>query len=159
VGLLAASWLRPMLAVMRPLLVLARPAPVVLVGLAVGALVPLAWLTAGPSFCPLKAMTGLPCPGCGMTRATVALLHGDLATSFHFHPLAGPMVAAMLVVGLIDAWIWWRGARRGQTTQQTTNASVMERTMRSPAPWIAIGALALVWLVRLPLYVAGVWTF
>jgi hypothetical protein len=151
---LAAS--RPLLRAFGPLLAFARPAPVVAVGLLVGALVPLAWLTNGPSFCPFKVLTGLPCPGCGLTRATVALLHGDFATSFHFHPLALPMVAVMLVMALLDVWLWWRTHRSGEVHRA---GGVMDRVARTPAPWIAIGALALVWLVRLPLYVTGVWTF
>src|SRR3954469_4662288 len=31
--------------------------------------------------CPFHAATGLWCPGCGMTRATYALLHGDLGAA------------------------------------------------------------------------------
>jgi len=145
------------LALARPMLLLVRPAPIVAAGLALGACVPLAWLTAGPSFCPFKVMTGLPCPGCGLTRATVALLHGDLSTSLHFHPLAGPMVLAMLAVAFIDVAFWWRSLRSGHVPR--AQSYVIERTMQTPAPWIAIGVLTLVWLVRLPLYVTGVWTF
>ena len=37
--------------------------------------------------CPFKALTGLPCPGCGMTRAFLHLIEGDVAGAFHFHPL------------------------------------------------------------------------
>jgi hypothetical protein len=37
--------------------------------------------------CPLASTCGIPCPGCGLTRATVALLHGDVGAAFHFHPL------------------------------------------------------------------------
>ena len=38
--------------------------------------------------CPMATFLHVPCPGCGMTRATLSALHGDFATSFHFHPLA-----------------------------------------------------------------------
>ncbi|MFW5739011.1 MAG: DUF2752 domain-containing protein [Myxococcota bacterium] len=37
--------------------------------------------------CPMAVIVGIPCPGCGMTRATLSALHGDFATSFRFHPL------------------------------------------------------------------------
>ncbi|MFN8635714.1 MAG: DUF2752 domain-containing protein [Chloroflexota bacterium] len=152
-----AGALQPLVWLLLPLTAVARPATVVAVGLAAGACVPLAWLTGGPSFCPFKVLTGLPCPGCGLTRGTVALLHGDLATSFHFHPLALPLVLAMVAVALADAWVWRQSATGGRTGP--SHAWVMERVMQSSAPWVAIGVLALVWVVRLPLYVAGVWTF
>lgn len=37
--------------------------------------------------CPLASAFGIPCPGCGLTRATLALLRGDLRSALHFHPL------------------------------------------------------------------------
>lgn len=36
--------------------------------------------------CIYRLTLGLPCPGCGLTRATVHLLHGDLTTSLRLHP-------------------------------------------------------------------------
>jgi hypothetical protein len=44
------------------------------------------------SGCLYSSTTGLPCMGCGVTRAAFALLHGDIAKSFHFHPLLIPTV-------------------------------------------------------------------
>ena len=41
----------------------------------------------GFPLCPLAGSVGIPCPGCGLTRATLALLHGDVRTALHFHPL------------------------------------------------------------------------
>jgi hypothetical protein len=37
--------------------------------------------------CPTAATFGIPCPGCGLTRATLAALHGHFAEAFHLHPL------------------------------------------------------------------------
>lgn len=134
-----------------------RPASLALVGLIVGGALPLEWLTGGPSFCPFKLFTGLPCPGCGLTRSAVAFLHGDPSTSLFYHPLGAPIVIAAVVIGLMDAWAWWRGRRPGGAP--ASPSWLLERLARTPAPWVAIGALAIVWLVRLPLYVVGAWTF
>ncbi|MEP6903059.1 MAG: DUF2752 domain-containing protein [Actinomycetota bacterium] len=37
--------------------------------------------------CPLYALTGLACPGCGMTRGLHALLHGDVLTALDYNLL------------------------------------------------------------------------
>ena len=37
--------------------------------------------------CPLYALTGIACPGCGLTRGYHALFHGDVATAMHFNAL------------------------------------------------------------------------
>lgn len=38
--------------------------------------------------CPFAKLTGLPCPGCGMTRAMMAMLHGDWLLVMRLHPFA-----------------------------------------------------------------------
>jgi|SRR5215204_1886770 len=37
--------------------------------------------------CPFRFLTGLQCPGCGITRALHNLLHGHLMTAFTLNPL------------------------------------------------------------------------
>ena len=37
--------------------------------------------------CPIRFVTGVSCPGCGMTRAYLALFRGDISGAFGFHPL------------------------------------------------------------------------
>jgi hypothetical protein len=134
-----------------------RPATAVPVLLLIGACIPLSLVTSGPSLCPFKLMTGLPCPGCGMTRSVVALLHGDITTSTYYHPLGAPLVLAALALAIVDAVFWWRDARSGDVARPAS--WLLERVMMTSAPWVAIGALAVVWLIRLPLYVLGTWTF
>lgn len=46
-----------------------------------------------PLFCPILKFTGIPCPGCGMTRSFLALAQGDLEGAIAFH-LFGPLVFA-----------------------------------------------------------------
>ena len=36
--------------------------------------------------CPLFRLTGLTCPGCGLTRAYIHAFHGDFATAFRYNP-------------------------------------------------------------------------
>ncbi|WP_307781211.1 DUF2752 domain-containing protein [Rhabdothermincola sediminis] len=52
--------------------------------------------------CPFKAMTGLDCPGCGMTRAVYALLHGDLLRAASHNLLL--VVALPLLAYLVGRW-------------------------------------------------------
>ena len=47
--------------------------------------------------CPIKALTGVSCAGCGMTRAWLAALSGDLGAAFAFHPLFWVVPPAVLV--------------------------------------------------------------
>jgi hypothetical protein len=41
--------------------------------------------------CPIRWMTHLPCPGCGMTRACLAAFRLDFTDAFRYHPLF-PMI-------------------------------------------------------------------
>ncbi len=44
-----------------------------------------------PFSCPIRALTGIPCPGCGLTRSFIATCQGDLSTAFNHH-LLGPIL-------------------------------------------------------------------
>lgn len=37
--------------------------------------------------CPIHFFSGINCPGCGMTRAYLSLLHGNILSAFYLHPL------------------------------------------------------------------------
>ncbi|WP_277219137.1 DUF2752 domain-containing protein [Peptoniphilus vaginalis] len=37
--------------------------------------------------CPIKFMTGISCPSCGMTRAYLSLLRLDFKSAYYYHPL------------------------------------------------------------------------
>ena len=48
-----------------------------------------------PDLCPIKALTHIPCPGCGISRSLVCTAHGELARAFLLHPL-GPVFFVIL---------------------------------------------------------------
>jgi hypothetical protein len=53
----------------------------------------------GPVICPFRRLTGLPCPGCGLTRSWVYLAHGWWRESFAAHPFG--VVAVVAAVALV----------------------------------------------------------
>ena len=60
--------------------------------------------------CPLKALTGLDCPGCGGLRAVHSLTHGDLAGAVNHNLLAVTLfIPAIAVWWLLWARREWRG--------------------------------------------------
>src|SRR5690606_14827389 len=61
----------------------------------------------GAPVCPSAGWLGVPCPGCGLTRASLLLVSGDVAAALRLHPLvlvAAP--AALWLVGdLLVGWV------------------------------------------------------
>jgi len=42
--------------------------------------------------CPVHKLTGYECPGCGMQRAIIELLKGNLWESIHYYPALLPLI-------------------------------------------------------------------
>lgn len=104
-----------------------------------------------PGLCPMRNLTGLPCPGCGLTRSFIATAHADLGDAFGFHRL-GPLLFAALAAQVPYRLARLLAGRRGTDSR------------RDWAPWltanriaatIAVGLLAN-WLVNIG---ASLWTF
>jgi len=54
------------------------------------------------SLCVFKMLTGLPCPGCGITKSLIFLYQGDLDKSLHYHLFGLPLVVGcVLLIGLL----------------------------------------------------------
>lgn len=49
------------------------------------------------SSCPMVLFTGYPCPGCGLTRAGMALLRGDFSRAWQIHPFIYPIVILFIL--------------------------------------------------------------
>ncbi|WP_017304931.1 DUF2752 domain-containing protein [Spirulina subsalsa] len=53
-----------------------------------------------PFACPLREFTGIPCPGCGLTRSLMAIAQGHLSQSLSYHIL-GVFLFLFLVLALL----------------------------------------------------------
>jgi hypothetical protein len=91
--------------------------------------------------CPFAALTRQPCPGCGLTRATLELLHGHLGAALAFHPLVVVITPLAALVALVNGAAYVRHGRW----------SAVEG-MRGPwlnAATIVVGvAMVAVWIAR-----------
>lgn len=110
-----------------------RPARVLAGGmLAAAAVRPLVPIETVPP-CPLRTLTGIPCPLCGMTRGVTAAVHGNLGRALELSPAS--ILLVLLAVALI----------------------VTPRLpARVTAPvWVVLGVLALMWSFQLLKYSTG----
>lgn len=108
----------------------------------------------GPVLCPFRRITGVWCPGCGMTRAFGWLAHGDLHQSLRYHPLA----ALFLIEGAIGAafLLYRRRAHRDDPTwlrsESVRPALPFSERIALPGLLVANALLVLVvWVIRLKL--------
>ena len=58
-----------------------------------------------PVLCAFRRMTGVPCPGCGLTRSWVALAEGNLHQSLGFHRL-GWLVMLYVIAQALRHGLW-----------------------------------------------------
>ena len=73
-----------------------------------------------PSVCPFYNLTGLPCPGCGLTRAFVCLGHGQWLESLHWHPLGWLVYGVFLLLWFRSGLFLWRGLTLWPMTPRAT---------------------------------------
>ena len=86
--------------------------------------------------CLFLRLTGLECPGCGNTRAVLALLRLDLPAAFGYNPMFLP---ELFYIG----WVLLHCSR--------SYLSGKSFSYRPPAPWLdklLLAAIILWWLIR-----------
>ena len=98
--------------------------------------------------CPIFHITGIPCPGCGLSRAIMLLLRGDLRGSLRYHAFAP--IFLLTIVAVILASV----LPRSITEPVVSKAEELEGKTRLTT-MILIG-LVLYWLARLLFFPAFV---
>ena len=91
--------------------------------------------------CPFYHLTGIPCPGCGATRACVALLRGHWAESFRMHALGSVflgVIVLLLIAGVLP-----------ERSRKAFGAAVEWFERRTAAGYVFFLLLLLYWIARL----------
>lgn len=57
-------------------------------------------------YCTTHQLTGLYCPGCGITRMLVSLVRGDLHTAFRYNPFLFITALPMTGMYLYGSYLW-----------------------------------------------------
>lgn len=81
--------------------------------------------TGGFQMCPMMALTGLPCPGCGVTRSMIHCTHGDFVGALKFHP-AGPAMWLAAIIGATSL-AWPERWRRGLAARYREKRKIVEQ--------------------------------
>ena len=53
-------------------------------------------------YCGFKQRTGLPCPGCGMTTATLTFAQGKIFEAFYIQPACGLLCSVMVIAAILS---------------------------------------------------------
>lgn len=81
--------------------------------------------------CPSGYILGLPCPGCGITRAGIMVLTGRLAEAWDMNPL----IYGVILLAVMGAWLrYWKG----------TDVIVLKKYL-----YLLIGTAILVYIYRM----------
>jgi hypothetical protein len=91
--------------------------------------------------CPILHITGVPCPGCGLTRAIMLLLQGEVLASIRFHAFAPIFLVAIMLVALTAV------LPKSLVQPVISGTEVLERHTRFTV--IVLTGLILYWLARL----------
>jgi hypothetical protein len=91
--------------------------------------------------CPLLHGFGIPCPGCGLSRAALELLRGDWRTALADHAFSPLLVVAVVVIGvssLLPENLWLRLIDGVERLERRTGLTAF-----------ALIGLVLYWIARL----------
>jgi len=95
----------------------------------------------GIILCPFRALTGYPCPGCGMTRAFSALAHGEPLRAVLYNPLSPVLFVAGLLV--------WASAAATLLNLHGVRAALARLYPSTLVSQLFLAVMLIWWVVRL----------
>ena len=101
-----------------------------------------------PTMCHMKRITGLDCPGCGLTRCFISLAHGEVTSALHFNP-AGVFLFGLLVAQIPYRWLQIQRLKAGREEWRHRRLSVVLTV-------VFVSLLMIQWFWKL-LLVSGLW--
>ncbi len=90
--------------------------------------------------CPMVNLMGRPCPGCGLTRATFACLHGQFGEAARLHPLVFFATPIVVICAALAAHSY---VKRGKVRFSAPAARLLMPPLKA-----LYAALILLWIVR-----------
>jgi hypothetical protein len=93
------------------------------------------------TFCLFKWMTGIPCPGCGMGRATLALLQGNVPLSLYYNILCIPFSISILI-----SLVW---AGLDITRGKNTFFKFIKQNIPVNYKFLLFGLLGITWILNI----------
>ncbi len=72
--------------------------------------------------CPIKAVTGKFCPGCGITRMCMALIEGDIKSAVKYNLLLMSLIPVFLIFGPRRAYLY---VKKGESEPDKTESIVI----------------------------------
>jgi len=96
-------------------------------------------VTSGPGTCIFRRLTGLPCPGCGLTRSFVMLAHGDVSSAFAYN-LVGPVLFVILGLSIAIA-LWVLVAGRDAALSRWSSTVLGKPGLIVVVAWLAYGVV------------------
>lgn len=111
-----------------------------LAGIGVACVASPAHIEDGPILCPFRLITGLSCPGCGLTRSWVYLMHGDWAAALGAN-IFGPLLV-VAVIGLAAVVVARRIRRRPPPALETLARNRLTYVVL--AAWLAYAVVRLI---------------
>jgi hypothetical protein len=93
------------------------------------------------TLCFFKLVTSIPCPGCGMGRATLELINGNIAASFNYNILCVPftiIIFISLIWLLIDVF-----------QQKKTFFDFIERDLKSSYKFFLFALIIIDWTTNI----------